>query len=77
MTKRPMVRSSAEAERRCGCGVPLEDGRLTCCECMEADIREVEAQDDWPDCSCIFCMCMNSTEFGEVCGDCLHGAHQG
>lgn len=28
-------------------------------------------------CGCKYCFCMNETEYGETCGDCLVGAHQG
>ena len=34
-------------------------------------------ESDRSTCSCRFCYCLNETEYGEVCSDCLQGAHQG
>ena len=38
---------------------------------------ENEMRDEYETCSCPYCNCMNETEYGEVCSECLHGTHQG
>lgn len=42
---------------------------------------EDEDEDPWDDerplCGCPYCFCGNHTEHGEICDDCLAGAHQG
>lgn len=42
---------------------------------------ENEDLDPWGEtrtvCSCPYCWCGNTTEYGEVCNDCLLGIHQG
>ena len=48
------------------CGHPLCGG-----ECEEEDFGEVGE-----DCGCPYCPCMNDTESGETCSQCLSGAHQ-
>lgn len=43
--------------------------------------EEYEDGDDdeqfYEQCSCRFCVCMNRTEYGDICCDCGSGAHQG
>jgi hypothetical protein len=51
------------------------------CDCDFCN--EPDYEDDWYDeeehytCSCRYCICLNETEYGEVCSDCRQGAHQG
>jgi hypothetical protein len=54
---------------------------------LEAKHEEIEDEEDETDghdpseksetCGCMYCNCMNETEHGETCSDCLQGAHQG
>lgn len=41
---------------------------------------EIGQEDEDPEhyeyCGCRFCTCMNRTEYGMTCNDCLNGAHQ-
>lgn len=55
-------------------------GWRICASCADEMREEREAEgesEDWPQCSCRYCMCMNATEYGEPCGWCVAGAHQG
>ncbi len=38
-----------------------------------------EPEEDWiwQPCSCKYCMCMQETEYGVICDDCLAGVHKG
>lgn len=68
----PPVHSTASPERVPGeecelCGHPLCGGG-----CEEEDFVE-----EGESCGCSYCMCMNETDSGETCSQCLSGAHQG
>jgi hypothetical protein len=41
------------------------------------DDEDEEFEEVYGQCSCPYCFCINSTEYGEVCNDCLAGMHQG
>ncbi len=43
----------------------------------DEDDEDRDPEEDWENCSCPYCLCLNKTEYGEVCGDCILGAHQG
>ncbi len=68
-----------------GCWANIVD--VDCCERLgedglypfwdDEDEEEYPIDEDRPRCSCRFCHCLNETEYGEVCSDCLQGAHQG
>lgn len=70
----PPVRPSVTRSSKCspgekceGCGHPLYGGG-----CEEEDFAE-----EGESCGCLYCLCMNETEFGETCSECQAGAHQG
>ena len=50
---------------------------------IEEHINDDDEFDEFADedglipCSCSKCFCVVSTEYGEVCGDCLSNQHQG
>jgi len=43
----------------------------------EDDDEEWDEDEKHYTCSCPYCFCTNDTVAGEVCTDCLRGAHQG
>lgn len=49
-----------------------EYGEACACERSEA-----EWEGRYLDCACPYCHCMNTTEHGGACGECLAGVHQG
>lgn len=54
------------------------DGLRNCERCGGLGYDEyAEPTHDRPTCGCKLCFCFNETEYGETCGDCLVGAHQG
>lgn len=72
-----------DSRPRCAhCEFPLREGESwLCAACGEDYDREAEErireEESWPHCGCPYCCCMAKTEYGEPCGNCEMGAHQG
>ena len=57
------------------CGEPYGDCACEDVACVQCGGPEGEC--DCRRCTCRYCYCCNRTEAGEVCRECLDGAHQG